>query len=89
MRFIILGTYHNKAEQELFHAQYLIFNLGLSQNFYFHTGFPAQLLVPSEPYRQKKWRNPRGLEPHKIQGNQDVDAIHVKKDLGKPREELK
>lgn len=54
---------------ELFCVQYLILNLlGLSQNFYFYLGFPTQLLVLKQPYRQKKQRNLRGLERRKSKG---------------------
>jgi len=82
LRLITLGRYH-QAGQELLRAQYLIFNLlGLPQHFYFYTGFPAHLLVPRQPYRQKKYRYPRGLELQKIQGSQDVDEIHVERIWG-------
>lgn len=84
----MLGTY-NQAGQELLRAQYLIFNpMGLSQNFCFYIGFPAQLLVPRQPYKQKKYRNPRGLVLHKIPGNQNVDATHVKRIWGNLGKEL-
>lgn len=60
-------------------AQYLIFNLlGLSQSYHFYVGFPTLLLVPLQPCRQTKQRNARGLELQRIQGNQDVDNIHIK-----------
>lgn len=64
-------------------AQHLIFDLlGLSQSYYFYIGFPTQLLVPLQPCRQMKQRNPRGLELQRIQGNQNVDNIHTKSSWG-------
>lgn len=64
-------------------AQYLIFNLlGLFQTYYFYIGFPTQLLMPLQPRRWMKQRDPRGLELQRIQRNQDVDKIHTTSSWG-------
>lgn len=92
LRLIMLGTYNRAGPEPQLHAHTLHSACWdyLKTSIY-RLAFQLTYRCPDSLIDRRNKSNKRGLELQKIQGNQDADAIHVKRiwgNLGKSCKEI-